>query len=126
MLLECINKFYFLKFELSVDLIIFNSNDMTGPSIPMLTSEGAVPLNLDSLNADVKTTPFERRFNPYDFNGGYGLINLSYNCHNLRMLFLSRTIVSIAGDDFAVCAGCTRISTGYEILSRNQSKLYDL
>ena len=54
---------------------------MTGPSIPMLTSEGAVPLNLDSLNADVKTTPFERRFNPYDFNGGYGLINLSYHCH---------------------------------------------
>ena len=34
--------------------------------------------------------------------------------------------MSIAGDDFAVCAGCTRISTGYEILSRNQSKLFDL
>ena len=44
---------------------------MSGPTVPMLTSEGAVALNLDSLNADVKTTPFERRFNPYDFNGGY-------------------------------------------------------
>ena len=27
---------------------------------------------LDQLAVDaVKTTPFERKFNPYDFNGGY-------------------------------------------------------
>jgi 20S proteasome alpha/beta subunit len=34
--------------------------------------------------------------------------------------------VVIAGDDFAIAAGCTRMSTGYEILSRGQSKLFDL
>ncbi len=32
----------------------------------------------------------------------------------------------IAGEDFAIAAGCTRMSTGYEIISRNQSKLYEL
>jgi 20S proteasome subunit beta 6 len=71
-------------------------------------SEGAVslPLNDVELSDDVKTTPFERRFNPYDFNGG--------------------TTVVIAGDDYAIAAGCTRMSTGYEILSRTQSKLFGL
>lgn len=77
------------------------------PSAQIWSSDGPVQMPLDGVAVDAtKTTMFERRFNPYDFNGG--------------------TIVSIAGDDFVVCAGCTRISTGYEILSRNQSKLYKL
>eukprot|EP01039_Chlorochromonas_danica_P006182 gene6182-6817_t len=77
------------------------------PSLPLWTSEGALPLALDNLHdGPVKTTPFERRFEPYDFNGG--------------------TVVAIAGADFAVVAGCTRASTGYEILSRNYGKLYPL
>ena len=66
-------------------------------------------MNMDSVrvgDAGIKTTPYERRFNPYDFNGG--------------------TNVVLAGDDFAVAAGCTRMSTGYEILSRNQTKLFNL
>jgi 20S proteasome subunit beta 6 len=34
--------------------------------------------------------------------------------------------VVIAGDDFALAAGCTRMSTGYSILSRKQTKLIPL
>ncbi len=32
----------------------------------------------------------------------------------------------MAGDDYVICAGCTRMSTGYEIISRTQSKLFEL
>jgi hypothetical protein len=35
------------------------------------TSEGSLGLPLEKIQVDdVKTTMFERRFNPYDFNGG--------------------------------------------------------
>lgn len=85
------------------------------PNFGIQSSEGLKPIAFEdiqlggsssSLQEDVKTTPFERRFNPYDFNGG--------------------TTVVIAGEDYAIAAGCTRMSTGYEILSRKQSKLFDL
>lgn len=39
---------------------------------------------------------------------------------------IHRTTMAIAGDDYAIVGGCTRMSTGYEILSRTQSKLFDL
>ena len=40
-------------------------------AVPMWTSEGNVEIPLQQVGMDaVKTTPFERRFNPYDFNGG--------------------------------------------------------
>lgn len=71
------------------------------------STDGAVELPLQAVEIDsAKTTPLERRFEPYDFNGG--------------------TTVVIAGEDFAIAAGCTRMSTGYEILSRNQTKLYEM
>jgi 20S proteasome subunit beta 6 len=83
------------------------SQQHQAPSLPLWTSEGPIQLPMDSVASDdVKTTPFERRFSPYDFNGG--------------------TVVAIAGADYAVVAGCTRASTGYDIISRNYSKVYPL
>lgn len=93
-----------------MDFVSASSHEMSssgGRGAAVWTSEGNLNVPLEQVQVDsTKTTPFERRFNPYDFNGG--------------------TIVCIAGKDFVVCAGCTRISTGYEILSRNQSKLFTL
>ena len=40
-------------------------------SAMMQTSDGFMDMHLDQVAVDgPKTTPFERRFNPYDFNGG--------------------------------------------------------
>jgi len=91
---------------------IFIPQNSGAPVIPpagMWTSEGELQMPISEIrvgDASVKTTPYERRFNPYDFNGG--------------------TNVVLAGDNFAIAAGCTRMSTGYEILSRNQTKLFNL
>lgn len=76
------------------------------------SSQGDEPLDFnnvqlgDTRDMAVKTLPYERQFNPYDFNGG--------------------TNVVLAGEDYAIAAGCTRMSTGYEILSRDQTKLFEL
>jgi hypothetical protein len=39
---------------------------------------------------------------------------------------LCRTVLGLAGDDFAILAGDTRLSTGYSILSRDQPKSHQL
>mmetsp|Transcript_328 Transcript_328/g.315 ORF Transcript_328/g.315 Transcript_328/m.315 type:complete len:246 (+) Transcript_328:41-778(+) len=71
------------------------------------TTSGVVEMPLNEIDApSVKVAPLERKFNPYDFHGG--------------------TTIVIAGDDFAIVAGCTRMSSGYEIVSRNQTKLFEV
>lgn len=50
----------------------------------------------------------------------------------LELSFLCRyddnggTVVAVAGDDYCIVAGSTRMSTGYSILTRRQSKILQL
>jgi hypothetical protein len=62
-------------------------------ALPIRSSEGNVEMQLQQVEIDAgpKTTPFERAFNPYDFNGGYVLIslNLFTGYYILRLIFLN-------------------------------------
>mmetsp|Transcript_13257 Transcript_13257/g.28910 ORF Transcript_13257/g.28910 Transcript_13257/m.28910 type:complete len:335 (+) Transcript_13257:3-1007(+) len=71
-------------------------------------SQQPTALDIDGSNIDhgITQSPWERRFSPYEFNGG--------------------TTLAISGPDYAVVAADTRLSSGYEILSRNVSKLHPL
>ena len=91
-------------------------------ALPVHSSEGdaTIPVsftqNTNNPNADgedynhidhgVTQAPYERSFSPYDFNGG--------------------TTLAISGPDYAIVAADTRLSTGYQILSRNVTKLHEL
>merc|ERR1719162_2515845 len=87
-------------------------------SLPINSSEGnySIPVHLSEDNTyednnhhidhGITQAPYERAFSPYDFNGG--------------------TTLAISGPDYAVIAADTRLSSGYEILSRNVTKLHAL
>lgn len=92
------------------------STSTASRSLPPLivSSEGNVPMSSNitasssseenPMDHGITAHPFERRFSPYDFNGG--------------------TVAAIAGDDYVVVAADTRLSSGYEILSRQVTKLH--
>lgn len=70
-------------------------------------SEGPVYNKADgSIDHGVTQNPYERGFSPYEFNGG--------------------TTVAISGEDWAIVAGDSRLSSGYEILSRKVCKLHPI
>lgn len=61
-----------------------SSNSNAIAAMPIWTSEGQVDMPLQNIEIDAapKTTPFERAFNPYDFNGGYVFAKLIFFCYS--------------------------------------------
>lgn len=82
--------------------------------------------------------PREARFYPYDYNGGYAppppTVRADRLCPrppphpetSVRPLWHCRTVLAVAGKNFSIVAGDTRMSTGFSIKSRNVSKVYEM
>ena len=60
----------YLSYLHLLEALIFIVCVYSAPPSLIWNSEGAIPLSLSDVSDDYKTTPMERRFEPYDFNGG--------------------------------------------------------
>lgn len=77
-----------------------------GPTLQQQQQYAGGFIDGTGIDHGITQAPYERRFSPYEFNGG--------------------TTLAISGPDYAVVAADTRLSSGYSILSRNISKLHPL
>lgn len=77
-----------------------------GEKLSVGHAEDSSVIDGSGIDHGITQAPWERRFSPYEFNGG--------------------TTLAISGPDYAVVAADTRLSSGYEILSREVSKLHPL
>ena len=88
------------------------------------------PLQL-SHQAAASEQPIEHRFYPYDYNGGCVFSpNRAPLCILLKLsprhACVCSTVLAVAGKDFSIVAGDTRMSTGFNIKSRNVTKIYTI
>lgn len=80
-----------------------------------------------------RSEPLQQGFYPYDYNGGCVSQHprhlmrkaLLRRCRPSRSL-LRRTVLAVAGPNYSIVAGDTRMSTGFSIKSRNISKIYEM
>ena len=86
----------------------------------------------EAAHAHANGAPMQARFYPYDYNGG---CVAQESCMipgqpltpvPARRRLLRRTVLAVAGKDFSIVAGDTRMSTGFSIKTRHASKIFKM